>query len=253
MNGKERLMITLGIIGIIAAALITSFGRNFFYLNIPSLVLPDVSTSSDALLSEADWQGDQDSLLPVTVTVDSVQSVVASLRRSDSYFQEISVELFWEGGSSLTQVSVWHNGSWVATQQTLPSGLVRNDLVGEDTRYYWYGGSTKWLSAPADEYSADLSQHIPTYEDVVNLDSDAILTACYETFDDTPAIYVETATDAGLQRFWVSTQTGLLVSAEVEEQGTLIYRMTADGELQIPCPTAEPFALPDGTTTSALV
>lgn len=252
MNGKDRLLITFGIIGIIAAALFTSFGRNLFYLNIPNLVLPDVSNSSDSLHSDTEWQGDQELLFPVTVTVDSVQSVIASLSRTNSYFQEISVELFWAEGSSVTQVSVWRNGNWIAAQQTLPSGLVRHDLVGETTRYYWYDNDRSWLSAPASEYSADLSQHIPTYEDVINLDPSSILDASYQLYDDLSTIYVETATDTGIQRFWVSTQTGLLVAAEVEVEGALIYRLSAVGALQVPCPNVEPFALPDGTTISEL-
>lgn len=252
MNGKDRLFVALGIIGLIAAALLTSFGRNLFYLNIPSVVLPDVSTSTNPLHTEADWEGDLIDHAPVVVSVDSVQSVVDSLQRTDSYFQELTVELFWTEGSSATTVSVWRDGDWISTQQKLPSGLVRYDLVGEDTRYYWYDNSTQWRSAPAESNAGDLSQHIPTYEDVVDLDPQDIVAASYQLYQNHPTIYVETETDTGCQRFWISTETGLLLSAEAEEDGTLIYRLTADGPLQTPCPSMAPFALPNGTSVADL-
>ncbi len=252
MNGKDRLFVALGIIGLIAAALLTSFGRNLFYLNIPSVVLPDVSTSNNPLHTEADWEGDSIGHSPVVVSVDSVQSVVDSLQRTDSYFQELTVELFWTEGSSATTVSVWRDGDWIATQQKLPSGLVRYDLVGEDTRYYWYDNSTQWRSAPADSNAGDLSQHIPTYEDVVDLDAQSIVAASYQLYQGHATIYVETETEMGCQRFWISTETGLLLAAEAEENDTLIYRLTAEGPLQTPCPSTAPFALPNGTSVDDL-
>ena len=50
-----------------------------------------------------------------------------------------------------------------------------------------------------------------------------------------------------IQRFWVSVDSGLLVSAEAEENGQLVYRMTAYTPPQTPCPADGRFALPDGT------
>ena len=39
---------------------------------------------------------------------------------------------------------------------------------------------------------------------------------------------------------------GLLVSAETEEQGQLVYRMTSYAPVQSPCPADGRFALPSG-------
>ncbi len=250
MDGRDRLLITLGIIGIIALALITSFGRNFFAHSIPSVVLPNISTSGDPMNPTTNWEGNLSPTAPVTVTTDTVQAVVDSLQRADSYFRTLSVELFWEGGSSVTPVSVWCNGGWTSTQQTQPTGLVRNDLVGEDTRYYWYSGDDNYLSISTTEGDDDLSQRIPTYEDVVKLDSKWIVSANYAPFENIPAIYVEVTEKNRTERYWVSTDSGLLIGAEVEEDGQLIYRLTAIDPVQIPCPTDAPFSLPDGTAVT---
>ena len=53
--------------------------------------------------------------------------------------------------------------------------------------------------------------------------------------------------DTVSERYWVSTDTGLLVSAEREQSGQLVYRMTAYTQVQTPCPATASFALPDGT------
>lgn len=51
-----------------------------------------------------------------------------------------------------------------------------------------------------------------------------------------------------LERYWVSVDSGLLVSAESERDGALRYRMTAYSPVQSPCPPSASFQLPDGTT-----
>ena len=70
--------------------------------------------------------------------------------------------------------------------------------------------------------------------------------AGYETRGELPCVYVEVRRSGQLQRFWVSVDNGLLVSAESEEDGQLIYRMTAYTPVQSPCPSDASFALPGG-------
>lgn len=252
MTGKGRLLITLSIIGIIAAALLTSFGRNIFSNNIPSIVLPDLSTSADALRPDADWSEELSSLSPITVTIASVQDVIASLQRSDSYYRQMTVSLYWEDGSSSTPISVWCDGSWIATQQTTSAGLVRYDLVGDTAHYYWYDGDNNYLSRPVDSWSGDLAQRIPTYEDVLDLDSNTITDASYTAYLDVPAIFVEVSQDSRVERYWISAESGLLIGAETTVDDVLIYRLTGTDTIQTPCPSDAPFTLPNGTSISAL-
>ena len=223
----------------------TSFGLNFFALNTPQVVLP---TSSVGLGNGSASTGPDQSYLRVEVTPQTVAGVVATLARPASYYRTLTAETFWEGGSSSVQVQVWADGGWSHSRQTLPSGAVRHDLTGEDTLYYWYDGSAQYRQAPADERSSDLAQRIPTYETVLELEPEDIVSAGYETRGELPCIFVEVRPEGSrqLQRFWISVENGLLASAETEEDGQLVYRMTAYSPVQTPCPADGSFALPDG-------
>lgn len=223
----------------------TSFGLNFFALNTPQVVLP---TSSAGLGNGSASTGPDQSYLRVEVTPQTVAGVVATLARPESYYRELTVETFWPEGSSFSQVQTWQDGGWSHVRQTIPSGVVRHDLTGEGVLYYWYDGFQSYGQTPADERSSDLAQHIPTYETVLELDPEEITGAGYELRGDVPCILitVQRAGSPSLQRFWVSVSNGLLVSAEMEEEEQLVYRMTAYSPVQSPCPADTRFSLPDG-------
>lgn len=230
---------------LIVGAMFTSFGLNLFALNTPQVVLP----SAGAGIGDSSAPGvPGQSYQRVEVTPQTVTGVVATLARPASCCRELTVETFWTGGSSTTQVQTWTDGGWSLSVQTLPSGVVRRDLTDGQTLYYWYEGSQQYKTAPADLKTSDLAQHIPTYETVLELDPEEITAAGYETRGELPCIYVEVRSSRSgqLQRFWVSVDTGLLVSAEAEEDGQLVYRMTAYSPVQSPCPADASFALPDG-------
>ena len=247
MDSKNRLAIAIAITCLIVVAMFASFGRSLFLVNIPSVSLAHLDEdTSNADGSSA--QGQDDQFWQVDVTPETVQSIVASLSRPESYYRELTVETYWNGGSHSTSVQFWQDHDWSHTRQILPSGAVRHDLTGDGTTYYWYEGSESYRSFPADQYSADLTQHIPTYEDVLDLDTDTIVQTGYERRDVWPCVSLQVqVSDTVVERYWISTDTGLLVSAEREQNGQLVYRMTAYTQVQTPCPTTASFALPDGT------
>ena len=247
MDSKNRLLIAVAVTVLIVGAMFTSFGRSLFILRTPSVELPSGGGASSGGDVSSGTQSDSGQYQTVAVTPQTVQNIIANtLTRSDSYYQELSVEAFWEGGSSSTPVQVWTDGGWIHTRLILNSGVVRHNLVGDGTLYYWYEGSSQWLSLPAGSYSADLSQRVPTYETVLELEEKDITAAGYELRGDVPCIYVEAAYDTGyVARYWVGVDSGLLMAAEEEQDGTLIYRMSAYAPLA--CPSDASFSLPDGT------
>ena len=250
MDSKKRLAIAIAITCLIVAAIFASFGRSLFFVQIPSITLADVNEGGDASDSSGVQDGDQ--YWQVAVTPETVQSIVATLSRPDSYYRELTVETLWSGGSYASPVQYWEDGGWAHTRQVLASGAVRHDLTGPETAYYWYEGSTAWGTFPADERSSDLAQHIPTYETVLELDPESITGAGYELRGSLPCVYVEVQEESGaLERYWVSTDSGLLISAEREVNGALVYRMTAYTQIQVPCPATASFALPDGEVLHA--
>lgn len=249
MEPKNRLMIVAAVTILILGAILTSFGKAMLSFTPPAVVLPSDSPSQGGSSSGSDTGSEDDSLHRVAVTPETVQGVIATLDRSNSYYRELSLETFWGDRSALTQVNSWTDDGWTHSRLVLPSGVVRHDLVGEDTLYYWYDGSSRCLTAKADQNSADLSQRIPTYETVLAQDMKSISDAGYDLRDDLPCIYVETRDEKLdlLTRFWISVESGLLVSAEQEQAGKLVYRMTSSGPTQYPCPSSASFTLPDGT------
>ena len=246
MDSRNRKIIVLAIVLLIAGAMVASFGRSLFALNTPGLVLPDSSAS------QGDPSGSgspSEQYQQVSVNPRTAPAVVATLARPDSYYRELTVETFWAGGSSSVQVQVWADGGWSHSRQVRPSGVIRHDLTGEDTLYYWYEGSSRYETAPADERSSDLAQHIPTYETVVDLPPEEITAAGYVLRGELPCIFVEVQPEDSplVYQYWVSVDSGLLVSAETLEDGELVYRMTAYSPVQAPCPADAQFRLPDGT------
>lgn len=245
MEPKNRQVIVVTIIILIVLAMFASFGRSLFALRTPQVIPPTVGGTGDAS-GETQSTGQYQQ---VAVTPRTAPSVVATLARPESYYRELTVETFWEGGSSSVQVQVWKDAGWSHSRQALPSGVIRHDLTDGETLYYWYEGTSRYETAPADAFSSDLSQHIPTYETVVDMEEDWITDAGYETRGELPCVYVQVQLPDSpvVQRYWVSVDSGLLVSAEAEEDGTLVYRMTAYSPAQSPCPADGEFALPDGT------
>ena len=193
LDSKKRLAIVIAITCLIVAAIFASFGRSLFFVQIPSISGAD--GSGEASGSSGVHGGDQ--YWQIAVTPETVQSVVATLSRPESYYRELTVETLWSGGSYASPVQYWEDGGWSHTRQTLSSGAVRHDLTGPDTAYYWYEGSADYASFPADERSGDLAQHIPTYETVLELDPESITGAGYELRGSLPCVYVEVQKEGG--------------------------------------------------------
>ena len=248
MDQKNRALFSIAVIGLIFAALLISFGRIFFNTHTPDVVLPPVGDSQQGG-SNAPGQSGQDQQQLVSVTVQTVQSVIATLDRSESYYRELSIEQFWDNSSSAYTVQTWVDRDWTLVRQLLPSNAVRQDLIGPEQGYYWYEGSSRYESAPAVDRAADLAQRIPTYETVLALDPSSIVTAGYELKGDIPCVYVQSL-DSGsgnVTHCWVSVDSGLLICAELYRENGLVYRMSALSPIQSPCPSDVRFALPDGT------
>ena len=247
MEQKNRLLFSVAIILLIFIALLVSFGRILFHMDTPAVALPSVSVSQPG-----DSSGTGESLTPsnqtVSVTPQTVQSVISTLHRADSYYRELSVEEYWHNGAASTTVKVWVDGGWSHSFRDLPNGAGRHDLVGGDGAFYWYNGSSRYEVLPVDDLAADLAQRVPTYETVLELDPDTITAAGYELKNDLPCIYVESVdpdTDT-THSYWVSVDNGLLVCAELRRAGEVVYRMTSSA-IQSPCPLGAAFRLPDGT------
>jgi len=248
LDQKNRALFSLAIILLIFVALLVSFGRTIFRTQTPEVVLPNIEAVQPGDNQTPGSSGTEQEQT-VSVTPQTVQSVIATLERTDSYYREVLIEQFWTGGFSAVTVQTWVDHGWTRSRQQLPSGVWRSDIVGPETAWYWYDGTDRYQSLPADERSADLSSRQPTYETVLDLDPDSITAAGYTTYESFPCIYLCAADEehAVTQEFWVSVDSGLLLCAEMRQDDAILYRMSASGAMQSPCPAAASFQLPDGT------
>ena len=241
MERKKRNIVVVLIAAVIAVAVLSSFGLGLFAPGTAEIVLPTAGPSASP--------GGEGGAVRVEVTPETVQSVIATLARPESYARTVTVQDIWDGEETgTTSAQVWVDGGWTRTDAVWPGGTARSSIVGDGPVWIWYGGGGEVLTGPADGSSADLEgQRIPTYETVLELDPASITAAEYEVLDGLGCIYVETGTGEGhAARFWVDDDSGLLVRAEQLTDGQVVYRMTA-AALERPAPSDASFTLPDGT------
>ena len=247
LEGQKRNILVVLIAAVIAVAVLSSFGLGFLSPDTAKIVLPAPTAAGPE-----DTPGGGDASVRVSVTPQTVQNVIRTLARPESYYREVLVEDFWGEAPEdrgETRAEVWVDGGWTMTRALWPGGAVRCSIVGNGTFWLWYENSRAVRTGPADEYSADLEgQRIPTYEDVLALETASIADTGYTEQGELPCIYVETAPD-GLgrrERYWVSVDSGLLVCAETVEEEQVVYRMSSYA-VERPVPENSSFALPDGT------
>lgn len=249
MERRKRTLFAVLIATIIVVAVFSSFAINLFGRGSYEITLPDLSQDS-AENRPGDEVGFSGQFVQVEVTPQTVQSVIATLVRArpQSYYREITIELWSGENSSVTTAQVWVDGGWTRSDVTSPSGKVQHNLVGEDTRWLWYDDDSEAISFPADQVVSDLIQRIPTYEDVLALPVEEITDAGYEDYGGLNCVFAEVRREElnSWERYWISVSSGLLVAAERVKDDQLVYRMTALS-IESPAPIGNSFVLPDGS------
>lgn len=162
----------------------------------------------------------------ITLTEENVQAVLAELNRAESYSCTVTVDDYWSDGSSTSQLQVWVNAG--RTRIRLASGGgTKNILLDNGMLYIWYDSVSGVYSEPYED-SSDRWMRCITYEDVLLLPVEDILSAGYTQHAGENCISVE-YTDVGVfgytHRIYVSVNTGLLMGSETYDGDTLIYRM----------------------------
>lgn len=247
MERRNRAIIAALICAILVLSIFYSFGINLFN-QTPQVELPSLEGEESPGQSGEDGEGSGG--VQVAVTPQTVQSIIErTLRRYNSYSRGMLIEYFWgdgETGAVTAQVAV--DGGWTRVDLTMASGVIEHTITDGETYYRWYGEDDTVEEGSARLISADLAQRLPTYEDVLEVPEESITDTGYQERGGLACIYVEAAgeQEGRLLRYWISVESGLLVSAETVENDTLVYRMTA---YQVVSPLPEEagqFTLPDG-------
>lgn len=229
MDSKRRTILVIAIALTMIVGVLSAFGLPFFFQNV-ELTLPNSQTGGDGDVSSSD----NANYSTVSVTKETVQSVIATLERKQQYYRELKIERLWGAAESKESGShtalIWNDGAYNKTAIRQPDGTLRNCLMADGKSYVWYGSEKSFWETDAVSPDVDLEQNIPTYEDVLSLDANSILRAAYQTYASGTCIFVEARREefGYLERYWVSVETGLLISAETvrEVDGTVLYKMS---------------------------
>ena len=249
MSTKRILGITVFGVLFIAAVIGSMFLTSFLRQDVDETKLPDTPAIVDPPGETA-----QDVLNRVEVTPETIQAVVATLSRPETYSRNITIETFWEGGQAAYDISVSVKNGMTSLRTQPPVGAEKRIIITADTLYIWYRGDRAPYisdigSAGDGSRTADEWQMLVTYEDLLELDKNIIIEAGNVERQGEDCVYAvfHSPVFGYLTTYYVSIDQGLVTCAEeYNDNGDLVYIMTAGeyigGEVD---PAA--FVLPDGT------
>lgn len=243
MRAREWLLYLLAALGILALAFL-SLRLGWFDRETAPVLLPETTSSPH----DGEGASGTGSLVSVSVTPETVQAVIATLARPDSYSRQLRVESRWEDGSRVWLVDTWQKGasSRIRIRPEDGKGVEKNILTRDGELTIWYGDSEETFRREADGLvSADALQMIPTYEDVLALEPERIEAAGYVQQGDAWRIMVAAREEQTgyVTSYYISIETGLLESAERRDGERLIYSMAAQPS-DLAAPEDEVFLLP---------
>ncbi len=212
------------------------------------VLLPAPAVTGDANYPSDPGNSDNSGITSLQVTVENAQAVISTLKRPESFSEDIVIETAWSGGKSKFEVSTWSRKGTVRTSiKPSESKYKKEVILTQDMLYVWYDGESHYYSGkPGNETAADDYQMIPTYEDVLKISKTHILEAGFAQKNDEPCIFVRAHGELGYTDiYYISVATGLLYAAESYDGETLIYSMTA-ANVSLGPPPDDKFVLPDG-------
>jgi len=250
MSTKRILGITVFGLLLIAAAIGAMLLMPFLRNDGAAIVLPDTPLPID---SPHDAQ--PDALDRVEVNKYTVQAIISTLERPDTYSREIVIESFWEDGQATWVVDVSVTEGITSLSVSPPVGPDKKIIVTPTALYIWHvGDRSMFIGSPdssGDLYRiADEWQMLFTYESILELDINDIVNADFTEIDDQLSVFVlyHSPMLNNVRTYYISLELGLILSVvEYDSSGMLIYRMTA-GETFIGEITPEAFTLLDGTS-----
>ena len=236
------------IAAVIGSMLLTTFlGRD----DDEAILLPDTALAQERPNGTSP---EQDTPGIVVVTPETIQAVVSTLGRPETYSRVITIMSFWDGGNAEYIVDVSVSSGVTSLRTTPPAGIEKRIIVTQDNLYIWhYGDDYPFVGRPGavgDGYrTSDEWQMLVTFEDVLNLDINDIIDAGYTVYSGEDCVFVVYNSPLlGYRReYFISLEHGLVIGArEYDERGELVYSMTAGG---ITIGEVDPaiFTLPDGT------
>ncbi len=166
----------------------------------------------------------------LSVSRDSVQTIIRTLSPADSYSRTICAESFWNGGESRRNIDVWVRNDETRIDISPDDGSATTHvlLMGGE-KWLWYSDSDAVYNGDSAENEAELYQGILNYEHILKLDKSAISDAGFEKYLDEMCIYVRyTSGRLDYENVcYISIASGLVMGEESYDGETLIYPMSS--------------------------
>ena len=214
-KNRTHLLIATVLVGIIIIAV---------RLYLPVTVEHDISIPTPAS-SESAAGG----IRRADVTKETVQTVLQTLSRAENYSRVYKVTTFWSGGKSQSTVSVWKKGNKIRIR-SVQGGTTKNVLLAGKQLSVWYDGSgSVFHSELKDSGTQELDEfsRLVTYEGIFSVPAENILAASYGDHGGQNCIYAKykSGNRNYVNQIYVSLQSGLLISAEIDDGETSVYKM----------------------------
>lgn len=187
----------------------------------------------------------------IEINKENVQSVIAEMSRPTQYYHETVSTIHHTSGSKRYPRKKWSNGTQQRIDVIAENGTTDMTVIhsGKYT-YMWRPGHTRYYRANSGSFSADSTQMIMVYEDILKLATENITDAKFTLYNSIPCVYVEAVNPQTKyrSRYWVSSETGLLAYGQtLDSSNNVIYTVEAT---QTFIDTQDPslFLLPNGET-----
>ncbi len=249
MNKKNTLRVAAAA-GVLTAGILVSFYWSSGQSSAPDIILPESETADIGVdIQREQYNGRVVS--EVEIDKDSVQRVIATLKRPEQYVYEGTGTYYYEGGQSAVTVRGAVRGDLTKVVQSLPGNTYKHMILTGAEIYIWSSGSLSFYRGAAGETSRDDLSLVPTYEDVLNVDQQDVLEGGFEEYEGVSCIYAEclNSLTGYRDRYYISAANGLLVGAESYDGDMLVYRavITPDDSQQV---EDDWFLLPSGTVVT---
>ena len=200
-----------------------------------------------------------DALNRIEATKDTIQAIVSTLSRPDTYQRSVTIDTFWGGGHAVYNIIVTVIGEAASLRVTPSVGPEKRIIITRDKLYIWYSGDRTPYEGVIDSNGdwrrmSDEWQMLVSYEDLLRIDKNDIINAGYIEYNDDYCLYADCRVPllGYTRRYYIPISLGLVTGAEDhDENGNVVYNMTS-GECIAGEADVSAFLLPDGTNVLQL-
>lgn len=236
-----------------AAALLLSFfdfsfsGKSQGHITLPGDAPPEMGVDPEEYVSNLEM------LQAVEIDRGNIKRLIAAMHRPEQYHLAASTTIYYSGGQSTTAAESYVSGGRSRSVIYDAGGAVRRHLLRSgEALYIWRAGASDYYTGRVGSFTDDDLIYIPTYERILELAEEDILSADFSLYNEVYCIVVEAMDGRSGCRnlYYISVEDGLLVGAQSFEGETLVYALSAE-ILDFPQQEGDLFVLPDGTAVPA--